>query len=265
MSAERQRETQFYPKAIEDEYTISLRVILYIIKKRLFMIVVVVVGLTGASVGLSLMQTPTSEASIRILIGQERGSTVTPIGVDDLQQLTQTMAEAVSSRPVAVAAIRQLDLQTDPDKVLGNLDVQPVGTTQFIEVVYKDTSPRRAQEVVNAIGEQFSKKVSDVSANASAVTATVWQPATLPMEPASPNFPLNIGAALVMGVALGIGLAFLLEHLDDTWRSPEEAEQFSGLPTLGVIPHLKASQHTSKRSRGALHSPSEKAAESVPE
>ena len=175
------------------------------------------------------------------------------------------MAEAVSSRPIAVAAIRQLNLQTDPDELLENLSVQPVGTTQFIQVDYKDTSPRRAQQIVNAVGEEFSKKVSDVSANASAVTATVWQPATVPKDPVSPNFPLNIGAALVMAAALGIGLAFLLEHLDDTWRSPEEAEQISGLPTLGVIPQFKASKHTSKGSRGVFHSPPEKDAESVPE
>jgi capsular polysaccharide biosynthesis protein len=265
MNVDGQREERFYPEAVEGEYIISLKAMLYIIKKRLLMIMVVVVGLTGASVGLSLVQTPTYEASIRILIGQERGSTAIPIGVEDLQQLTQTMAEAVSSRPVAVAAIRQLNLQTDPDKLLENLDAQPVGTTQFIEVKYENTSARRAQRVVNAIGEQFSKKVSDVSANASAVTATVWQPATLPQEPVSPNFPLNIGAALVMAAALGLGLAFLLEHFDDSWRSPEEAEQISGLPILGVIPHLKASKHTSKRSRGALHSPSENDVESVPE
>jgi capsular polysaccharide biosynthesis protein len=270
MSVERQREERSYPEAIEDEYIVSLRNILYIIQKRLFMIMVVVVGLTGASVGFSLAQTPTYEASLRILIGQERigqerGIVVTPLDVEDLQQLTLTMAEAVGTRPVAVAAIRQSNLQTDPDKLLENLSVQPVGTTQFIEVYYKDTSPRRAQQVVNAVGEEFSKKVSDVSANASAVTATVWQPATLPKEPASPNFPLNIGAALVMAAALGIGLAFLLEHLDDTWRSPEEAAQISGLPTLGVIPHFKASKHTSKRSRGVLYSPPEKDAESVPE
>jgi hypothetical protein len=35
---------------------------------------------------------------------------------------------------------------------------------------------------------------------------------------------------------LGIGLAFLLEYWDDDWRSPEEVEQISGVPTFGVIP-----------------------------
>jgi capsular polysaccharide biosynthesis protein len=34
---------------------------------------------------------------------------------------------------------------------------------------------------------------------------------------------------------VGITLAFLLEHLDDRWRSPEDAEQVSGVPTFGVV------------------------------
>jgi hypothetical protein len=35
---------------------------------------------------------------------------------------------------------------------------------------------------------------------------------------------------------LGVGLAFLLEYLDDGWRSPEEVEQISGVPTYALIP-----------------------------
>ena len=38
----------------------------------------------------------------------------------------------------------------------------------------------------------------------------------------------------------GMRLAFLLEYVDDSWRSPEEAEQVSGVPTFGVIPEFEA-------------------------
>jgi capsular polysaccharide biosynthesis protein len=38
---------------------------------------------------------------------------------------------------------------------------------------------------------------------------------------------------------LGVGLAFLLEYLDDRWNSPEETERVSGVPTLGAIPKFK--------------------------
>jgi capsular polysaccharide biosynthesis protein len=50
---------------------------------------------------------------------------------------------------------------------------------------------------------------------------------------------------------LGVGLAFLLEYLDDSWRSPEEVEQFLGLPNFGTIPHFDVSSN-GKRARVEL-------------
>jgi receptor protein-tyrosine kinase len=48
--------------------------------------------------------------------------------------------------------------------------------------------------------------------------------------------------ALAVGLIIGVGLAFLLEYLDDSWDSPEEMEQVSGAPTFGIIPEIKASK-----------------------
>jgi succinoglycan biosynthesis transport protein ExoP len=43
----------------------------------------------------------------------------------------------------------------------------------------------------------------------------------------------------LMGSVIGVGAAFLLEFLDHSWRSPEEAESISGIPTLGIVPRFK--------------------------
>jgi capsular polysaccharide biosynthesis protein len=40
----------------------------------------------------------------------------------------------------------------------------------------------------------------------------------------------------LLGSLLGVGLAFLLEYVDDSWTSPDEVEEVSGVPTFGVIP-----------------------------
>jgi capsular polysaccharide biosynthesis protein len=42
----------------------------------------------------------------------------------------------------------------------------------------------------------------------------------------------------VFGVMLGIGLALLMEYLDHSWRSPEEVERASGVPTIATIPEF---------------------------
>lgn len=156
-----------------------------------------------------------------------------------LQQLTLTVAEAVGTRPVAEGVIEELNLKLTPEEFLENLSVAQVSSTQFIQVSYRDPNPERAQRVANTIGEVFSEQVSEVSPSANAITATLWERAVPPESPASPDILLNTLLALVLGLMLGVGLAFLLEYLDDSWRSPEEVEQVSGVPTFGIIPEFK--------------------------
>src|SRR5215204_1693193 len=225
----------------EDKYIISLQDFFRIIRRRLWVICMVATVLTGAVVGLSLAQTPTYEASITILVGQERGITQTPNDVIGLQQLTQTMVGGVSSRRVAEAVIRQQDLRMTSEKFLEeHLSVEQEPNTQWIQVSYRDVSPERAQHVANGVGDVFSKQISEVSPNANAITATVWERAVVPEEPVAPDPMRNGLLALALGLITGVGLAFLMEYLDDSWDSPEEMEQVSGAPTFGIIPELKA-------------------------
>ena len=62
--------------------------------------------------------------------------------------------------------------------------------------------------------------------------------ARVPLSPTSPNIPRNIGLGVILGLCGGVGLAFLLESLDNTVRTAEQAELASGLPTLGVVPQF---------------------------
>jgi len=60
--------------------------------------------------------------------------------------------------------------------------------------------------------------------------------ARVPTAPAEPNVPRNLTFALALGLTTGIGLAFLLEGVDNTVRTPEQAQVISALPSLGMIP-----------------------------
>jgi capsular polysaccharide biosynthesis protein len=234
------------PEASRDLYVLSLRGVLQVFRKRLWLVTLISGVTTALIVGFSLMQTPMYESSMKVLIGQQSGSS-TPgsLGgdVQGLQQLTQTMAEGVNSRPIAEATIQQLDLDiTAEDFLEKRLSVRQIAATQYIEVKYRDSSPERAKLVADTIGAVFSERVSEVSPSTNSITATVWERAEVENEPVSPNIPLNAGLALAVGAMLGMGLALLLEYLDDSWRSPEEAEQISGVPTFGVVPEFGASE-----------------------
>src|SRR5215210_8105994 len=128
-------------ETIEGEYILSLKDLFRTVAKRIWLIVLVSTLLVGATVGFTLLQTPMYEASIKILVGQERGLTQNPLEVQGLQQLTRTMSEAVNSRPVIEAVIQQLDLQITSDDFTNRLNVEQIPETQFIQVNYSDSSP----------------------------------------------------------------------------------------------------------------------------
>lgn len=66
--------------------------------------------------------------------------------------------------------------------------------------------------------------------------------ARVPRGPSKPNLMLNLALAAMLGLGLGALAAFVLEALDETLATPEDAEGKLGLPILGVIPLLPRDQ-----------------------
>ena len=60
--------------------------------------------------------------------------------------------------------------------------------------------------------------------------------AGLPEQPRSPRLSLNLVLALFAGLIAGLLLAFGLDYLDDTFKSPEDIEREVGLSVVGIIP-----------------------------
>lgn len=61
--------------------------------------------------------------------------------------------------------------------------------------------------------------------------------AVVPQHPIGPQRARNILLAMLLSFAAGIGLAFLLDFLDDSVRTSDDISRHLGLPTLALIPH----------------------------
>ena len=218
----------------------SVERVLQILLRRIGAIILVTIVVTGSALGFSLAQAPAYQASVKILVGQRSTQDTNLSGdVAALQDLTLTVAEAVDTMPIAQEVVERSNL---PDQsaasVLQNMEAEQDPGTMFVDISYTSSDRKKAQLTANAIGQVLSEKVSEVSLGANAITATVWAPATLPQNPVRPNPLRNAAIALVLGSLLGMALAFLLEYLDDSWDSPEQVEEVSGVPTFGVIPRF---------------------------
>ena len=81
-------------------------------------------------------------------------------------------------------------------------------------------------------------KEAGVSAGLTVSNIQVVDQAEVPASPYKPNRRLNLLLAAVIGLFLGVGLAFFFEYLDNTVKTPEDVEQMIRLPSFGMVPEI---------------------------
>jgi len=88
--------------------------------------------------------------------------------------------------------------------------------------------------------------------------------AEIPRLPVKPKKKRNLLLAVIVGLSLGVGLAFFLEYLDNTIKLPEEIKDELKIPYLGPVPAFSqdGNQRTVPRDLVTIHSPKSIASES---
>ena len=97
---------------------------------------------------------------------------------------------------------------------------------------------KRDLESYRTLYEGLMQKMKEatVSAGLKSNNFRIVDVARVPTAPIEPNIPRNLAFAFMLGLTSGVGLAFLLEGLDNTVRTTEQAQMISGFPPLGMIP-----------------------------
>ena len=98
----------------------------------------------------------------------------------------------------------------------------------------EDAALSQLQAQMASLQSAFATLLATASSAASNL-ATLSDPAVAPTEPAGTSPLLNVALAVVAGLLVGLGIAFVREHLDDSVRDEADVEQLSGLRTIGSI------------------------------
>ena len=223
-----------------EEQVISLSEIFEALKKRWIMIVAITLTATIISGVISFFVIdPVYEASTKVFIGKEESddAAYNSSDINMYQQLLQTYAQAIKTKDLVNRAISELSYdELEASSVVDALTVNPISSTQILEIKYKSKDAEEAKDVLKGITDEFIVTAKELVPNGN---VRVIEEVELPQNPVSPNKKMNIAIAFLVGLMVSVGLVFLLEYLDNTYKNKEQLEKDLGIPVLGAIPDVE--------------------------
>jgi capsular polysaccharide biosynthesis protein len=224
---------------VPEAETVELRDYLRVLRRYAWVIamVTVVAVITSGVLSYKVIK-PTYQATATAIVLQRSNPSVaaTNVSAQQLYQtLSQTYADLATSPDVLAAAARAVGLKPTQltDQVV---TATPVTGTNLLTVQVTAASARTAAAAADAVVIALARRV--VALEHVNVIALANR-APVPDQPVSPRPKVNMGIAAVLGLLVGVALAFLLEYMDSTLRGPEDVQRLLGLPVLGEIPVIE--------------------------
>ena len=155
-------------------------------------------------------------------------------------QLKEVIAQSQAESRKTLARLRADYLAAEQrEKMLRDaLEQQKIEANKLNESSIEYSLLKRDVDTNRTLYEGLLEKLKEAGVTASLRSNNfrIVDVARVPTAPSEPNLPKNLMFALALGLTTGIGLAFVLEGLDNTVRTPDQAQAVSALPSLGMIP-----------------------------
>jgi polysaccharide biosynthesis transport protein len=205
--------------------------------RRKLIVLATMVLAVAAAVYYTRHQPKTYTAATLVRIQQRITSTADAFGA--LQtggRLAQTYAEIAGTNTIARKVYVSLGGRIPYGDVAGSLSGSQIQDLDLLSITATARDPRWAQQIANGAPGALRRFIEQTGTLRDEVVTV--QPASLPRGPSSPSLKLNVGAALVLGLVLGAGLALLLELVADRARDLEELERLTRRPVLSTVAKL---------------------------
>jgi capsular exopolysaccharide synthesis family protein len=203
------------------------------------------------------------EAKGRLLIETERAAIPARAqDYEDPELYYNTQYRNLKGREIARRVIQQLHLEAHPefkgaaattgtpappdemsliDGFLARLSVEPVQDSRFVEVTFRSIDPKLAALATNTLMDEYVGE--DARARLGGEAVRVARRAEVPQAPIAPAGRATWLITLSFGLGLAVAIAFGLDYMNDTVKTPEDITGRLKLPFLGLVPMVHGVKH----------------------
>ncbi|GEL13700.1 exopolysaccharide biosynthesis protein [Lapidilactobacillus concavus DSM 17758] len=232
------------------DQTISIESILKILRKHLRLIIASTIAcLLVSAVATYAFMTPKYQAGVDILVNRKQENNINNQLSDqqaDVQMINtykDIITKSVTLTPVRKEVREQLGYDISTSELQGMISVTNQQNSQVFTINVTDTDAARSATIANIIAKTFQKKVKQIL---SINNVTIIASATKPKSAVSPRKKLNLMIGFVLGLLIGVGLAFLRELTDHNVKDIDYLTDELGLTKLGIVSHY----HTGSKKSG---------------
>ncbi|MFC3884764.1 YveK family protein [Bacillus songklensis] len=221
---------------------INLKVLFSVIKKRLWLILIITAIATTASgyySSISKDPPPVYQSSTSILLNT--------IDKDALSTL-----EVILRDPAVLdKVVGELGLNKSLDELNKQINFANEGGSKIVNIMVADTNPELAAQIANSTANIFTKQMGSILGIYDTKILSEAQVSSTPSSVGSESTSLlkylviGFGAGLV----LSIGIVLFLDSLDETVQSEREIEQLLEFPVLGYVSKMNGKNTKSKNKK----------------
>mgnify|MGYP000537960421 CR=1 FL=1 len=149
---------------------------------------------------------------------------------NELEQIVKATVSSLESRLLTLKN-KEMDLAAQLDKLRSEALVV---TREAFEFNRLENEVERHKKIYDALVQRLME--IDVNAGFNRTNVEIVEPASVPKVPVRPNRGRMAFMAAFFGIIAGFALGFIIEHLDDTIKTPEDLQGKLSLPLIGFIP-----------------------------
>lgn len=225
---------------MESEQNISMMQIVGILRKHIKAIFGTTIVVTLAAIFVTFfVMTPKYSATTQILVNRKLSEDMQGAQFQQVQadvQMISTYKDIITSPTVLKSVNKEVSSYPgypgSMNALKNSLSINNSQNSQVFSVTAKSTDAGTAAAIANLTAKVFKKKVVKIM---SVNNVSIVSNAEANTKPVSPRKTLNILAGIVIGLILGVALAFVRELTDRTVTTESFLTDDLGLTSLGTV------------------------------
>ena len=210
--------------------------------------VILIFALIGVLVAFSIssfFMTPLYTSNAKVYVSGSQKTGATGVNINDInvsQRLVGTYIEILTGNSFLEDIALAYNVQKDDGEqslsagyIKRNLEMSAANETEILQIKYDDTSPEKAQKVLEILLANAQKEITRVI---NGCQLSVIDYADVPVDTSYPNVEQNTFIGFFLGIVFGIAVVFFRELFDTRIKDEEDLKNKYGVPVLGMIPNL---------------------------